>query len=630
MDPMRLALSSIRATGATRPRLPSLLLVPLIVVALSACATPIEPRIVEVTRQVPIEVTGSVSERVEVVREVPVEVTRAVPRDAVREAPIEVTRVVPREVVREVVKEVAVEVTREVVREVVKEIVVTATPRARATGRPAATQAPPSDTLVILVPDLGFEDPVPWRSGSGTGILRLIYDPLLGVDTQGRLSDSGLAQSWELSGDGTEWVFNLSQQGISFHHGKQVGPEDMIFAVQKWLEERPVSRIRDNLETLEPIDDYTMLVRTHSPDFSLIWDFTDTRLPLTFAVPKEHYEQVGDEEFARGPIGTGPYRHVEHRRHERLVVEAQERHWREGVPAMQHVRFLVLQDEPRKIAALKTGQVDLISLSHESVLPIKNGGFRVFVRERWTTVGFRFHQQWDDVPIADVRVRRALNYAVDRHALANIVFHGLAWPAAVPARTTGPLARISPEPYPFDPERARELLAEAGYPDGFSGLAIHAYHRQPAPYGVGLAEALAESFGQIGVYVDVSVSEYSVFRPSLLNQAIPGDMSYWHSDASPAPYFVRSMEFVLHSTNPFTTTKDPELDRIIETLSMEFDPAEGLELMSYFLETTHDHANYLPLLHVDIPYAASGKVPTDWELGKRSWHPDYLDVVRRR
>ena len=154
MDPMRLALSSIRADCS---RLPSLLLALLIVVVLSACATPIEPRIVEVTRQVTIEVTRSVSERVEVIREVPVEVTRVVPVEVYVTREVEVTRQIPVEVVKEIAVEVPVEVTRvvsrevevtrevpvEVIREVVKEVIVT--PKAR--PRPTRVPTQPPSTL---------------------------------------------------------------------------------------------------------------------------------------------------------------------------------------------------------------------------------------------------------------------------------------------------------------------------------------------------------------------------------------------------------------------------------------------------------------------------------------------------
>ena len=128
------------AVAERRP--PLSLLPPLLLAAvlLSACATPIEPRIVEVTRQVPVEVTRTVSERVEVNREVPVEVTRVVPKNVVREVPVEVTRVVPREV--EVVRDAPVEVVKEVAVEVTREVVVTPTVRAQPTRRPTATPWP--------------------------------------------------------------------------------------------------------------------------------------------------------------------------------------------------------------------------------------------------------------------------------------------------------------------------------------------------------------------------------------------------------------------------------------------------------------------------------------------------------
>ena len=625
------------------------------VVLLTACATHTEPLIhrvpVEVTREAPVDSARAVATGaetpgqapVEVVREVPVEVTRIVPREVeenrvapkevIREVPVEVTRIVPREV------EVTRIAPKEVVREVIREVLVTPTPRPRqrpatATPRPmptpttASMQAGPTASLVIALPRMGFIDPVPWRSGAlGTGSLRFIYDPLLGTDSQGRISNSGLAESWELSEDGTEWAFHL-RQGIPFHHGEGLVVEDMIFSMQKWLEESSLRRISDSLKSIEPIDDYTLRLRTNSIARWLPWDLTDTQLGLTFAIPGRYYEEVGPEGFARDPIGTGPYRHIEHLSGERLVLEAVQRHWREGVPTKHLVRFLVVQNEYSKIAALKTGQVDIISLGYDNY-DVGDSGFQVFWREGWTSVGVRIHQQWDDVPIADIRVRQALNYAIDRVHLADALFGGWARPAAVPIRMPDRDPYWDLEPYPYDPEKTRQLLTEAGYPDGFE-MTIHAYDRTNAPYWVDLAEFLAESFAEIGVHAVISATSYPEFRPKMLNQTIPGDVSYWTFPNRRTPGLVRGLEFLFRSSSRFTTTKDPELDWLIEQSINEPDPFKQEELVNELLWRTHENANYLPLLHVDIPYAASDKVPADWDLGRRPWDPDYLDVIRRR
>ena len=605
------------------------------VVLLTACATHTEPLIhrvtVEVTREAPVDSARAVATGAETPGQAPVEV--------VREVPVEVTRIVPREV------EVTRIAPKEVVREVIREVLVTPTPRPRqrpapATPRPmpTPTTAPvptvPTGSLAIALPELGFDDPVPWRSGvRGTGSLRFIYDPLLGTDPQGEISNSGLAESWELSKDGTEWAFHL-RQGIRFHQGEGLVVEDVIFSMQKWLEERGPSRILDTLKSFKPIDDYTLRLRTNFVDRWLPWDLTDTERPLTFAIPGRYYEEVGPEGFARDPIGTGPYRHIEHRRGERLVLEAVQRHWREGVPTKHRVRFLVIQDESRKIAALRTGQVDIISPRHESIGPLRDYGFNVFVREGWTTVGFRFHQQWDDAPIADVRVRQALNYAIDRVYLADDLLDGRARPAAVPIRVPDPDPYWELEPYPYAPDLARELLAQAGYPDGFE-LAVHVHHARPPTYwddtvGIDLAAHLDAFFYEIGVRAVVNLSDYRVFRQRIAEQAIPGQMSYLSFPPRRTPGLVSSLASLFGSSSSFTTTKDPELDWLIEQSRNEPDPSKQEELARKLLWITRQDANYLPLLHVDIPYAASDKVPPDWDLGRRPWDPDYLDVIRRR
>ena len=604
------------------------------VVLLTACATHTEPLIhrvtVEVTREAPVNATRVVATEVEVISQSPVEV--------IREMPVEVTRIVPREV--EVVREVPVEVTRIVPREVLvtptprpRQRLVTSTPRPMPTPTTASAPALPTGSLVIALTQMGFNDPVPWKSGlPGIGSLRFIYDPLLGTDRGGSVVGPGLAESWDISEDGREWTFNL-RQGIRFHHGQELSAEDIVLSINKRLQEGPIGHFDASLGAPEIIDDHTFSFLASSPASPSLWDFTDTLLPFAFAVPADHYRRVGDQEFAQSPVGTGPYRHIEHLRGERLVLEAVQRHWREGVPTKHLVRFLVVQDENSKIAALKTGQVDIIGPVYDNY-DVGESGFQVFWREGWTTVGFRIHQQWDDVPIADVRVRQALNYAIDRVHLADALLGGWARPAAVPIRMPDRDPYWDLEPYPYDPDKARELLAEAGYPDGFA-LAMHVYNDRQATYGVDmvgidLAELLHGFFGEIGVAAEINVSHYRVIRARIVEQDIPGHVSYRTFPNRRTPWIVRNLGFLFHSTSRFTITKDPELDWLIEQSINEPDPFKQEALVNELLWRTHKNANYIPLLHVDIPYAASDKVPADWDLGSATHYPDYLDVVRRR
>ena len=512
------------------------------------------------------------------------------------------------------------------------------------TAAPAATEAPtamppsgePEGELIIMSPDLGFEVPVGWNEtvAGGKAAMRFIYDGLVGLDDENNLSaDWGLAANWEMAPDGKRWIFNL-KEGILYHNGDEFVADDMTFVINKWLEPESVGSYKERLtafvETMEAPDPYTWIVNTSSPDIWLHWDLTDAQGALGMPVPAAHYQSIGDEEFAKNPIGTGPFSFSSQRIGDFMELSAVVDHWREGSPTVETIRLRKIPEESTRIAALKTGEADIITVSRENVSEIRDAGLQVFLREGQAIVGFYFHQQWDDVPIADIRVREAMNLAVNREELAEFIFGGLASPGAVyPVPASAPVTDPSLEPYAYDPERAKQLLADAGYGDGFE-VTVHSYPRSDVPEGPRMIEALAGYFDEIGVKANILPTEYSKYRTGRRAQTIPGEMGYLGAPNRPFPGFVGLMRALQHSTSPFTSTKDPEFDRLVEAMEGTLDPVEAEEHFLGIYRRYHEQFTHLTLLDIDIPYAANDKVPSDWNLGGRSWEPNFNDVVRRR
>ena len=511
------------------------------------------------------------------------------------------------------------------------------------TAAPAATRAPaasasitPEGELVIMSPDLGFEVPVGWKEtvAGGKAAMRLIYDQLVGLDDENNLNaDWGLAASWEMAPDGKQWTFKL-KEGIPYHNGDEFVADDMTFIINKWLEPESVGSYKERLtsfvESMEAPDPYTWVVNTGTPDIWLHWDLTDAQGALGAPVPSAYYQSIGDEEFAKNPIGTGPYSFSEQRIGDFMELSAVTDHWREGTPTVATIRLRKVPEESTRIAALKTGEADIITVSRENVPEIRDAGLQVFLREGQAIVGFYFHQQWEDVPIADIRVREAMNLAVNREELAEFVFGGLASPGAVyPVPSSAPVTDPSLQPYPYDPERAKQLMKEAGYEDGFE-VTIHSYPRSDVPEGPRMIEALAGYFEEIGVKANILPTEYSKYRTGRRAQTIPGEMGYLGAPNRPFPGFVGLMRALQHSTSPFTSTKDPEFDRLVEEMEAALDPKEAEEHFLGIYRRYHEQFTHLTLLDIDIPYAANDRIPVDWNLAGRSWEPNFNDVVRPR
>jgi peptide/nickel transport system substrate-binding protein len=498
------------------------------------------------------------------------------------------------------------------------------------------TTAKPEGELIIMSPDLGFEVPVGWKEtvAGGKAAMRFLYDALVGLDDENNLSaDWGLAASWEMTPDGKQWTFNL-KEGIPYHNGDEFVADDMTFIINKWLEPESVGSYKERLtsfvESMEAPDPYTWVVKTGTPDIWLHWDLTDAQGALGMPVPAAYYQSVGDEEFAKNPIGTGPYSFAEQRIGDFMDLTAFENHWREGTPTVATVRLRKVPEESTRIAALQTDEADIITVSRENVPQIRDAGLQVFLREGQAIVGFYFHQQWDDVPVADIRVREAMNLAVNREELAEFVFGGLASPGAVyPVPASAPVTDPSLQPYPYDPERAKQLMEEAGYGDGFE-VTVHSYPRSDVPEGPRMIEALAGYFDEIGVKANILPTEYSKYRTGRRAQTIPGEMGYLGAPNRPFPGFVGLMRALQHSTSPFTSTRDPEFDRLIEDMEGTLDPKEAEEHFLGIYRRYYEQFTHLTLLDIDIPYAANDQVPADWNLGGRSWEPNFNDVVRPR
>lgn len=518
----------------------------------------------------------------------------------------------------------------------------TAVPGATAvpTVAPVNTQMPamtkPEGELVIMSPDLGFEVPVGWNEtvAGGKVAMRFIYDALVGLDDDNNLSaDWGLASSWDMTPDGKKWTFILKED-IPFHNGDEFVADDMTFVINKWLEPESVGSYKERLtsfvESMEAPDPHTWIVNTGTPDIWLHWDLTDAQGALGMPVPAAHYQSVGDEEFAKNPIGTGPYSFAEQRIGDFMELSAVEDHWREGTPKIATILLRKVPEESTRIAALKTGEANIITVSRENVPEIRDAGLQVFLREGQAIVGFYFHQQWDDVPISDIRVREAMNLAVNREELAEFVFGGLASPGAVyPVPGSAPVIDPTLQPYSYDPGRAKQLLEEAGYGDGFE-VTIHSYPRSDVPEGPRMIEALAGYFEEVGIKANILPTEYSKYRTGRRAQTIPGEMGYLGAPNRPFPGFVGLMRALQHSTSPFTSTKDPEFDRLVEAMEETLDPQEAEEHFLGIYRRYHEQFTHLTLLDIDIPYAADDMVPADWNLAGRSWEPNFNDVVRPR
>ena len=401
------------------------------------------------------------------------------------------------EVVKEVVKTVEVEKevvqTVEVEKEVVKEVQVTVEPPA----------AGPEGTLRVALSTFPNSLFVPLTAErNADNAATQLYDSLVHLDRFGEFQPA-LAESWEISEDGTEYTFHL-RQGVAFHNGEPFTADDVIATweigkqVGEWKEKYELA------ETLVKIDDYTIVLTTADPMPELMVNLHD----FWSIIPNEYMEEVGVDGFQEHPIGTGPFMFVEWVKGDHITYTANPNYWMEGYPLVETLIFRPIPESATRVAAIQTDEIDIVGrlsseeaqslLGVEGVVVIKYPVTRIYY------IAFNNLTTGLDQPTMDPKVRQAMNYAVDVDAIVDALFDGFAQPAAGYVASSE-LGYGVVEPFGYDPDKAKELLVEAGYADGFAmdmacpaGAYMHFEE---------VCEAVAGYLTEVGIDVSLEIME---------------------------------------------------------------------------------------------------------------------------
>jgi peptide/nickel transport system substrate-binding protein len=369
---------------------------------------------------------------------------------------------------------------------------------------PAGVPAQPQGELRVAIPWTPENlDPTMNLASFRAMVGVSLFDSLVGRDAENRIVPQ-LAESWRLVDDVT-WQLKL-RRGVVFHDGEPFNAEAVRFTFQRVLDPEQKSPNRANVAEIvrvEVVDDYTVNLVTRQPYAPLI-----NRL-LDFAmVPPKYVAEKGNQGMALRPVGTGPYRFVELIKDDRMVVEAFDRHWR-GAPKIKRIVYKPIPEPFTRAAALRNNEVDLVTTMPPSLAREleRAPGIRVQrVPSSWIIyLGLNALKK----PLSDVKVRQALNYATDVDAIIKNVLEGNG------RKLEGPLTPqmfgydASIKGYPYDPVRARKLLAEAGYPDG-----VEITLESPAGRYQGdkeIAEALGGQWQKAGFKPKVQVAEWGAY-----------------------------------------------------------------------------------------------------------------------
>ncbi len=406
----------------------------------------------------------------------------------------------------------------------------------------ASAQTPPGVLAVGQVAEPKSLDPHAVTTANDFRIVVNIYDGLVRYADNTLDVEPALAESWDVSADGLDYTFHL-REGVTFHDGTPLNSDAIVFNFERMLDENhpyhdtgpfPLSLSFDAIENVTAIDESTVVFHLRAPHTPFL---SNLACATGLIVSPASVAQYG-KDYGRHPSGTGPYKFKEWQSNSRVVVNRNEAYW-DGRPGLETIVFRPLTDASTRVSEMRAGGIDLMVEVPPDDMPSFDGnGFRLYEQagpHLWFLI-----LNTREGPMADKRVRQAVNYAIDKQNLVENLLQGTAEIAAGPTPPAFAWAYDDAlRPYPYDPEMARALISEAGA----QGAEITFY---AAEGGLGtldpiaMGTAIQADLAAVGLKVKTETYDWNAFlaqvNPGLEGKADMAEMAWMASDPDTLPY----------------------------------------------------------------------------------------------
>jgi peptide/nickel transport system substrate-binding protein len=472
-----------------------------------------------------------------------------------------------------------------------------------ATGAALADQA--DDTLrVAFTKELENVDSYFNSSREGVVLQRAVWDGLIYRDPETNEYKGNLATDWEWIDDKT-LELNL-REGVTFHNGDAFDADDVVATINFVANEENGVKTQRNvnwMDSAEKVDEFTVRINT-TDVFPAAIEFLSGPVSM---YPAEYYAEVGPSGMGLQPVGTGPYKVVEVVPGQRFILERNENYHDspKGQPTIGTIDIRTIPDVNTQIAELFSGSLDLIwqvPADQAERLAMMNDQFIVenesTMRVGYLSMDAAGRSSMDPNPFQDIRVRQAVNYAIDRNALVDNLLKGaskIVWTPCFPSQF-GCDQNVTE--YPYNPELAKELLAEAGYPDGFE-TDFYAYRDRD------YAEAISSFLNAVGIETNFKMLQYSALRELNMRGEVPISFQTWGSysvnDAS-----AMVSQFFKHGS--LDSTRDDQTLEWLTVADTSNDPATRREYYTKALQRIADEAYWAPMFSYNTNYVTSKEV----------------------
>jgi len=490
-------------------------------------------------------------------------------------------------------------------------------------GLAASAQA--QDLKIGLASEPTAMDPHYHQATPNGSMTSHIFESLVGHDAKMNLVP-GLATSWENLDDNT-WKIKL-HEGVKFSNGKPLTANDVVFTFCRVMNNEQAvagsyAAIAQQFASVEVPDDHTLLIKTNKPypllpndlaGLAILWNGIVQHGPITFNLKKKcgvtsPWPAVADFNTGLDAIGTGPYTLKSYVKGTAIELVRNENYWGKK-PEWANVKFVPVPSAGPRLAGLLAGDFDLVEdPAARDLKRIKSTpGFDYVVTPSSRVLFLQFDVERNPSPLVkssdgknplqDVRVRRAISMAIDRKTIVSRIMNGTATPAYqfLPDGMFGALPH--PPEMKYDPEEAKKLLAEAGYPNGFE-MTLSATNDRYINDGQ-IAQAVAQYLARVGIKVEVDAMTRSVFFPKRATRAFSFAMGGWASDTGEASSFLQfwvtsyAKELGLGTSN-YGRYSNPELDKVFRKALVTMDPGERKTLLQEAVTRTLAALPSIPL-----------------------------------
>jgi len=462
---------------------------------------------------------------------------------------------------------------------------------------------PDPDTLVMIIESSPTNlDPRVGLDAQSERIDNLIFDDLLTRDEHLNVQP-GLAERWEIP-DPLTYVFHL-HPGVKFHDGRPLTSRDVKWTFDSLLQGKIRStkaaayRFVDHMDTP---DDYTVLFHLKEPFATLLWNLSDGAVGI---VP-----YGSGDEVSRHPIGSGPFRFVSAEQDKEVIIERNDDYWGEKA-RLKRVRFAVIPDATTRALELRKGSADIAinALTGDMVLAIEHEPSLQILHAPGTVLAYMAFNTRDAI-LKDVRIRQALAYAIDRRPMIHYLLRDFARPAysILPPESwayNGDVPR-----YDYNPERARQLLEQAGYP-AVNGVRFHLTMKTSSDEGTRLlAAVLQQQLRKVGIALDIRTFEFATFFSDVTRGAYQVHSLRWiggNEDPEIFEYVFHSARITPRGANR-TFYVNPRADALIDQARSVLDQNTRKQLYAEIQHILAEDVPYINLWYIDNVLVASKRV----------------------